>query len=76
MRIPPSWRRRGKLSRARAAVLSVKRFAGLRQCIRCPLRRPQRRRTTGRAARPGTNHRLVAALGAASVPGHSERRMG
>jgi hypothetical protein len=50
MRIPPSSRRRGKLSRPRAAILSVKGSADLRQSIRCPVWRPQRRQRTGRLA--------------------------
>ena len=71
MRIPPSSRRRGEMSRARAAVLSVKGPADLRQFIRCPvLWRSQRRQSTGRPARPDNNRRLVGALRAASVPGH------
>jgi hypothetical protein len=41
MRIPPPSRRRGKLSRARAAVLSVKRFADPWQFIRYPVWQPR-----------------------------------
>jgi hypothetical protein len=67
MCIQPSSRRRSKLSRARAAVLSVKGSADLRQFIRCPVWRPQRRQRTGRPARPRNNRRLVGALRAASV---------
>jgi hypothetical protein len=67
MRIPPSSLRRGKLNRARAAVLSVKGSAGLRQFIRFPIWWP-RRSKTGRPER--NNRHLVGALRAASEPGH------
>ena len=58
MRIPPSSRRRGKLNRARAAVLSVKGSADLRQFIRCPVWWSQRRQRTGRPARGRAPWRL------------------
>ncbi|MEH2560880.1 hypothetical protein V1289_000507 [Bradyrhizobium sp. AZCC 2289] len=73
MRIPPSSRRRGKLSPARAAVLSVKGSADLRQFIRCLLWRPQRRQRTGLGAFRQICEYRAGLDGCATVVDHQRR---
>ena len=69
MRIPPPSRRRGKLSRARPAVLSVKGSATSGNLFAVPSggRSAARGRPSGA---PPENNRLAGALGAASVADH------